>query len=215
MNESVDFALMAFTSLFSMLNPVGLIPVFISLTSGLSQKEARKVALKATTTAFLILVTFALLGKFIFDFFHISVNGLKIVGGVIFFITGYDMLQAHISRIKESSDEGLNQNLEYANDIAITPIAIPMLCGPGAITLSIVLMSEAGTVSNKIILISMLILILLIDFISFISGRKIMSFIGDNGNKVMMRIMGLIIMVISVELFFSGLKPIVQDILKL
>lgn len=211
MNESVDFALMAFTSLFSMLNPVGLIPVFISLTSGLSQKEARNVAIKAILTAFVILITFALLGKFIFDFFNISVNGLKIVGGVIFFITGYDMLQAHISRTKESPDE----DTEYANNIAITPLAIPLLCGPGAITLSIVLMAEAGSLGNKFIMISMLVLILLIDLISFISGRKIMNFIGDNGNKVLMRIMGLIIMVISVELFFSGLKPIIQDILKL
>ncbi len=209
MDKYLDFGLLAFTSLFSVINPLGLLPVYISMTSRLSAAEARKTAIKAVITAIIILSIFAFSGRFIFEFFQISVNGLKIVGGIIFLMIGYDMLQARLIRTR-AVDES---ETEYASDIAITPLAIPMLCGPGAITFSIVLMNETEDIGQKMILLVAIIVVMLVALASLLSARRIIHFLGETGNKVMMRIMGLIVMVIAVEFFFSGLKPIIRDIL--
>lgn len=208
MDSLFEYALLAFTSLFTMVNPIGFIPLFVSLTQSLSAKEAKKVALKAVFVAFTVMMVFAFTGQFIFNFFQISVNSLRVVGGIIFFINGYDMLQAKFLRTKDSQES----NKDYVNDIAITPLAIPIICGPGVITISIVMMNDAQSISHIITLIAVIILILLITFLFAIGGRKILSMIGESGNKVLIRIMGLIVMVIAVEFLFSGLKPILRDI---
>jgi multiple antibiotic resistance protein len=211
MDNYFEFGLLAFTSIFTMVNPLGIIPVYTAMTSGMTSDHAKKVALKASITALITMLLFAFSGKFIFDFFHISVNGLKVVGGIIFFMAGYDMLQAKVIRTKSDS-ETIH---EYANDIAITPLGIPLTCGPGAITASIVMMNDASTVFHKLLLSGTILLVILITLIFLLSARKVMKALGDSGNKVLMRIMGLIVMVIAVEFLFSGLKPIIRDMLKL
>jgi multiple antibiotic resistance protein len=123
---------------------------------------------------------------------------------------GYDMLQARLTRTNVDA----NIKKQYINDISVTPLAIPMLCGPGAIANSIVLMEDASGWEMQLILISAIALVLLITYLSLLGAAKLTKFFGDTGTKIMMRLMGLIIMVIAVEFFFSGLKPIVRDILK-
>ncbi len=211
MHSLFEYGLLAFTSIFTMVNPLGIIPVYTSMTAEMSSKEARQVAIKAVSTAFITLTVFAFSGKFIFEFFQISVNSLRVVGGIIFFMAGFDMLQARLIRTK--SDEETTK--EFANDIAITPLAIPLICGPGAITASIVMMNDATSIPQKAILFSVIFLILGITLLVLLSARKVMTFLGDSGNKVLMRIMGLIVMVIAVEFLFSGLKPILRDIFML
>ncbi len=100
------------------------------------------------------------------------------------------------------------------SDISITPLAIPMICGPGAITNAIVLMEDATTIERKIILFASIILVMLITYLILYSSSRIIKFLGQTGNNVMMRLMWLIVMVIAVEFFFSGLKPIVLDMMK-
>lgn len=211
MTNLFDFGLLVFTSLFTMINPLGIIPVFISLTRDLPEKETHKTALKAVITAFLTLVLFALAGKFIFHFFGISVNSLRVVGGIIFLMVGYDMLQARFIRTKSENETAE----EYSSDVAITPLAIPIICGPGAITVSIVMFSDAPDFDQKLVLFSVMAIILAFVYFVLIGGKKVLDFIGSNGNKVLMRIMGLIVMVIAVEFLFGGLKPILRDILKI
>lgn len=206
-----DFFLLVVTSLFAMLNPLGLVPIYVSMTANLSVEQSRATAQKAVLIATAVLIAFAFTGQFIFAFFGISVNSLRVVGGVIFFIIGYDMLQARISRTRHD-DEAVH---EYVTDIAITPLAIPMICGPGAIATVIVLSRDAHTPLNFAILIIVLLSLMLLTYVSLRSAEKIMRVLGENGNKVMMRLMGLIVMVIAVEFFFGGLKPILRDIFML
>ncbi len=208
MDKIFEFGLLSFTSIFTMINPLGVMPVFTSLTAGMDTKEARQVAVKAVLTALFTMVLFAVSGRFIFDFFHISVNSLRVVGGIIFFMAGFDMLQARLIRTKENSKPDTN----YGNDIAITPLGIPMICGPGAITASIVLMNDADLIAEKLLLLFAILIVLVITLLFLVGARKIMKLLGDSGNKVLMRIMGLIVMVIAVEFLFSGLKPIIRDI---
>jgi multiple antibiotic resistance protein len=208
MDKILEFGLLSFTSIFTMINPLGVMPVFTSLTTGMSTGEARQVAVKAVLTALFTMILFAISGKFIFDFFHISVNSLRVVGGIIFFMAGFDMLQARLIRTKENS----KPDPDYGNDIAITPLGIPMICGPGAITASIVLMNDADLIAEKFLLLIAILLVLIITWFFLIGSRQIMRLLGDSGNKVLMRVMGLIVMVIAVEFLFSGLKPILRDI---
>jgi multiple antibiotic resistance protein len=209
MNQYWSTAVLWFTALFTILNPFGILPVFMTMTSNLGKKDRRKTALKAVIIAYLILLGFALLGNFIFKFFGISVNSFRIVGGIIFFLVGYDMLQARLAPIKLSKDE----IKEYTDDISITPLAIPMITGPGAITNAIVFMDDAHTVSFKLLLLAVITITFIIIYIVLSSSTYIIKALGVTGNKVLMRLMGLIVMVIAVEFFFSGLKPILQNIL--
>ena len=211
MNEYWTFGLLAVTSFFTLINPLGVMPIFMTITGDLNAEQRKKTARKATVVSFLTLVAFAFSGQLLFQFFGISVNSLKIVGGVIFFIMGQDMLQARISKIKVSDSE----ITEYVNDVSITPLAIPLICGPGAITNGIVLMEEAGSLESKLILVGAILLTCFLTYIILWSSTRIIKFLGDTGNKILMRLMGLIVMVIAVEFFFSGLRPIVREILKI
>ena len=210
MNDALTFGLLCFTSFFTLINPLSTMPVFMTMTAELSVKERNHTARKATIVALITIVIFALSGQLLFNFFGISVNSFRIVGGVIFFIMGMDMLQARIGQVKIKDSEVK----AYVNDISVTPLAIPMICGPGAITNSIVMMEDASTLTRKIVLFGTILLVLLITYLVFYSSSRIIKLLGQTGINVMMRLMGLIVMVIAVEFFFSGLKPIVLDMMK-
>jgi multiple antibiotic resistance protein len=209
MQEYINFGLLAFTSFFSLINPLGIMPVFMTMTSSLSPSERKITAIKAVSVAFFTMVVFAFGGKLLFSFFGISVNSFRVVGGVIFFLMGMDMLQARLVRVKLEEDEVR----KYVNDISVTPLAIPMICGPGAITNSIVLMEDAFSVGSQALLIVMMAFIMLLTFLILLSSTKLIKWMGETGNNVMMRLMGLIIMVIAVEFFISGLTPIIRQML--
>lgn len=210
MTETISFGLLCITSLFTLINPLGTMPVFMSMTADLSVADRNKTAKKASIVSLITIIAFAFTGQLLFIFFGISVNSFRVVGGVIFFIMGMDMLQARLGQVKIKDDEVKS----YITDISITPLAIPMICGPGAITNSIVLMEDANTLPKQIVLIISIILIMFLTYLILYSSSKLIKLLGETGINVMMRIMGLIVMVIAVEFFFSGLKPIILDILE-
>lgn len=206
-----DFLTLAFVSLFTMVNPLGVVPVFMAMTQRLKPHEARIIAGKSVLIASLLLLGFALTGQFVFQFFGISVNSLRVAGGVLFFFMGYEMLQARLSRT-QATDESIR---DYMSDVALTPLAIPVICGPGAIATVIVLMGDAQNSAQQVGILGVIIAIMLITYVVLLSGERIMKFLGDSGSKVLLRLMGLIVMSIAVEFFFGGLKPIVRDMLML
>lgn len=208
-HEIATTALLYITSYFAIINPLGVMPVFMTMTSTLNDKQRRSTAIRAVITAFFILLTFALGGQLLFKVFGISVNSFRMVGGIIFFIMGYDMLQSQVSKMKMDDDMIKN----YVDDISITPLAIPMIAGPGAITNSIVLMEDSHTLLLKAVLLFSIVLILGATLLILLGGGKLIKVLGETGNKIMVKLMGLIMMVIAVEFFFAGLKPIVQNML--
>jgi len=210
-SDLYPFALLVFTSFFTLINPLGTMPIFMSMTATLSKQRRKQTAKKATLVAFFTIIAFAFSGQILFKFFGISVNSFRIVGGVIFFTMGWDMLQARLGSFKHTDDE--DKIDAYVEDISITPLAIPMICGPGAITNAIILMEDANEIPLKIVLIATVAFILFLTYLILVGASKITEKMGKTGNKVMMRLMGLIVMVIAVEFFFSGLKPIILDIL--
>ncbi|AFM03013.1 membrane protein, MarC family [Bernardetia litoralis DSM 6794] len=210
MDELIKFGLVCLTTYFTIINPFGVMPVFMTMTADLSDADRTATARKALITAFITMVAFAFSGQLLFKFFGISADAFRVVGGIIFFMMGYDMLQARLIRTK-IAEESVKS---YVTDISITPLAIPMICGPGAITNSIVMMQDATTFDKKAVLIGVMFAICLITFIVLWASSKLSKMLGEVGNKILMRLMGLIVMVVAVEFFRSGLKPIVIDIIK-
>ena len=210
MEDLLPFALLCFTSFFTLTNPLGTMPVFLTMTNGMNEHERKAIVRRATIVSFITLMVFTFSGQFLFKFFGISSNGFRIAGGFIIFKIGFDMLQARYSNAKLKEEEVKT----YADDISITPLAIPMLCGPGAIANAIMLMDDASTFTLKDTLIGIIALVYFITFLILQASTRLVRILGETGNNVMMRLMGLILMVIAVECFVSGLKPILIDILR-
>ena len=209
METIFPFALWCFTSLFTITSPLSTMPVFLTMTQSLDEKERRALAIRSTLVACCALLLFVLAGQFLFKFFGISTNGFRIVGGIIIFRIGFDMLQAKYTPMNLRKEE----IKEYANDVSVAPLGIPLLCGPGAIANAIVLMQEAHSFEMKTALIVAIVLVYVVTFCLLRWAGQLVKFIGETGNNVMMRLMGLILMVIAVECFVSGARPILTEIL--
>lgn len=191
-----------------MINPIAVIPVYIGLTQPLNQETRRKVIVIAFAAASSALVIFALAGQAIFNFFGIHVSALRVVGGVLFFVMGFEMLRGRTvpKKLEEESDDN------YGKDIAVTPLGIPMICGPGAITMVILFMQEAGEAMEKLNVVLGILGACLSTVLILALGEGVLRFLGKTGANVMMRLMGLIMMLIAVEFFFSGILYYVQQI---
>ncbi|MDH6535024.1 NAAT family transporter [Parabacteroides sp. 52] len=210
METLLPFAFLCFTSFFTLTNPLGTMPVFLTMTKGLDDKQRKSIVKRATLVSFVTLMVFTFSGQLLFKFFGISTDGFRIAGGVIIFAIGYDMLQARYTNVKLNKEEIKT----YADDISITPLGIPMLCGPGAIAQGIMLMDDASSFSMKAVLIGTIAFVYFITFLILRASTRLVKLLGETGNNVMMRLMGLLLMVIAVECFVSGVRPILIRILQ-
>lgn len=206
--------LLYFTAFFTMINPLGAVPVFLGLTDELERKEQKNTATRAIVTAFLTLVIFAFAGKYLFEFFNISIAGLKVVGSIIFMIMGYDMLNSKVGRLKTTNGKiSATEDQDMAGDIALTPLGIPLLAGPGSITNAMVLMGESHTWIDKGLVVLAIFVVSAISLLILRSSSGVLRILGRQGTKVMTKLMGLILMIIAVEFFFSGITPFVKAML--
>ena len=181
MDTILPYALLCFTSFFTLTNPLGTMPVFLTMTNGLEEKERQHIVKRATIISFIILIAFTFCGQFLFKFFGISTNGFRIAAGIIILKIGYDMLQARYTNTKLKDEE----IKAYANDISITPLSIPMLCGPGAIANGIIMMDDARTWSLKVTLVSVIALVYILTYIILRLSTKLVRIIGETGNNVL------------------------------
>ncbi len=209
----LSFAGLTFTSFFPMVDPLGNIPIFTNLTEDIPEKTVRRLAKRSCLFALAMSLFFGFLGEHIFEMFGLTLDGLKVVGGVIFFIMGYEMLSANFPRstVSDHPDRKLN-----ADEIAITPLAMPLLCGPGVITNSIIFMSRTGdSIQLKFGYLLGMSALFFFTTACFLSAKRLMSFMGPSGSRLILRLMGLFLMIIAVDSFFNGLTPIIRNILKI
>ncbi|MDE6094890.1 MAG: MarC family protein [Muribaculaceae bacterium] len=209
MENLLPFAFICLTSFFTLANPLGTMPVFLSMTKGMDNAQRGRIVRRACIMSLIILIGFTIGGQILFSLFGISANGFRIAAGFIILKIGFDMLQAKYSNVKLSDEEVK----VYADDISITPLAIPMLCGPGAIANGIMLMENATTWQMKVTLLLSIAVIYLLTYVILRASTRLVPILGETGNNVMMRLMGLILMVIAVECFVGGLKPVLVDII--
>jgi len=209
LKADLSYFLYVLTSLFTIVNPLGAMPFYSTITEGSEPQLARSIALRASLAAFSAMLFFAISGKFVFSFFNVSIDGLRVVGGILFSITGYDMLQGKESRTKSIS-AAERVSLQDVKIKAITPLAIPLICGPGTITAMTVMMQESRSFTHRSLLFIAALLVSIATFYILTGSKKIMSIVGESGQKVFFRLMGLILMMIAVEFFFTGIKPYIR-----
>jgi len=193
------FAIGVFTAFFAINSPPGNMPIFISLTKAADQKTKKKISRKATFTAFIIVTGFIILGKYIFDLFGITIPAFKITGGVLIFFVGFEMIRAQESSIDNQTEINFNEG------ISVSPLAIPILAGPGTIVTAMNYVTNAGYIQLAIIVV-MFALIMYLNHLAFISSEYLVRYIGKNKIIVIEKIMGLIIAIIGTSMFIEGVK---------
>ena len=208
MNIDFEFFILCFSSLFALVNPIGIVPIFISITEECTLKEKNKIILNAIGFAFFVLISFSLIGDLIFSFYGITIHAFKIAGGIILFKISLDMVESKRSRTKTTPAE--EKEAEDKKEVAYTPLGIPLIAGPGSIASIMILYSETnGDINYKIHLFLALACVLLITLLIFRISKYLTKTFGKSGLRIMQRIMGLILMVISIEFIFKGVESIV------
>lgn len=193
------FAIGVFTAFFAINSPPGNIPIFLSLTKAADAKTKKKISRKATFTAFVIVSGFIIIGKYVFDLFGITIPAFKITGGILIFFVGFEMIRAQESSIDNQSEINFNEG------ISISPLAIPILAGPGTIVTAMNYTTNAGYVELLIIIV-MFALIMYFNHLAFISSDYLVRYIGKNKIVVIEKIMGLIIAIIGTNMFIEGVN---------
>lgn len=196
MHDFYQHFLTVFFGYFAIMNPLANTAVFVGLTGPLSKTEKAKIAKRALTLTFLIIVLFAALGKFIFIFFGISLPALRIAGGILVFLIGYHMLHGEGSALHRGDESS-------SEDVAISPLAVPILAGPGTIATTISYSASGGWLE---ILITVIVFLILcgITYGCFMFGPDILKIVGDSGLAIITRLMGLILAVIGAQMLIAG-----------
>lgn len=203
----LGFFLTVFASLFSVVNPLGAMPMFVSLTTTWTVKERRVTALKASVFFVVILLVFFFGGSTLIDFFGISIPAMRIAGGFIIFMSGYALLTGKFQQSR-SIDKKVKQEAMEKDDISLTPMAIPMLAGPGSISLLIGMFDEAHQWEEYLIIASTIVLLGIITAIILLVSPRLFHYIGVGGLNAISRIMGFIVMAIGVQFVINGITTV-------
>ena len=200
-----EFSFVAFSSIFFLVDPFAAIPPFIAMTDHADSASRRRMAGRAAWTCFVVLSLFALSGTFIFKLFGITLAAFEIAGGLILLLIGLEMLQA-----RRSTQEAVSETEEGAQkeDIGITPLGVPLLAGPGAISTVMVLMGASPTWQHAIPIFVAIAVTAFASYHILASADRVRRRMGDTGIRIMMRIMGLMLTAIAVQFVINGLARI-------
>ena len=207
-NINYTFFILTFSSLFTLLNPIGITPILLSITEDYKDRDYRSVIIKGILTAYIILFIFSLMGDLIFKFYGITIHAFMIAGGILFFRSSIDMIEAKVPRSSSTPKE--TEEAEEKEEIGITPIGIPLIAGPGAITSVMLLSSQTSNLIDQLILHCTIIITLLLTFIILMLGKKISKVIGTTGIRIIQGIMGLVLLVISIQFIINGILPLIK-----
>ena len=194
----------AFTTLFVIIDPIGLSPLFVALTLGMSEKARRSIALRSVITAAVILFAFSIFGEALLGFVGIGMPAFRVAGGVLLFLTALDMLfQKRQTRRKGQAEDG---NAEHEDDPSIFPLAIPLIAGPGAIATMILLADQSEGLVGLLAVNGVMLAVMLIVFIFFLAARFIERGLGQVGTDVVTRLLGMLLAALAIQFILDGLQ---------
>ncbi len=196
--DIVEYSLKVFTGFFAVMNPIAGIPVFLGLMGDRDKASKKKIAKTACITAFLIVTSFTVLGNYIFDFFGITIPAFKVAGGLLLFYIGFDMLQSKKSSIHQ-------QDIEPDDGIAISPLAIPLLAGPGTIVTAMNSVTD-GELIHIAIVVGLFALLCYLTYLAYTLSDIIVKNLGNNLITVFGKIMGLILSIMGTGMVIEGIK---------
>jgi multiple antibiotic resistance protein len=193
------FSLSVFTGFFAIMNPIANTPIFLGLVDGQSEQTKKRIARTASITAFIIVTLFVIVGKYIFDLFGITIPAFKITGGMPLFYVGFEMLQSKTSKIHHQED------VEIDEGVAVSPLAIPILAGPGTIVTAMNHVTDANFI-HILIVIAIFAFMILLTYLAFSLSERIVQKIGENLITVIGKIMGLILAIMGTGMTVEGIK---------
>jgi len=203
MNDLYTQALTVFLGFFAIMNPIANTAAFAGLVGDKNKAEQRAIAARSLVITFLVILAFSLLGKTIFHLFGITLPALRITGGVLVFLVGYHMLNGEGSKLHSSDHRG-------DSDIAVSPLAMPLLAGPGTIATAMNYSASASQM-GIVVTVSVFFVLCLITFYCFIFSTKIIAVIGHSGLSIITRLMGLILAVIGTQMIIVGITDIISQ----
>ncbi len=206
----MDLFIYLFIALFSVLNPIGTVPIFVGLTQGDSKQECLRISLWTSINVFLILIISFFIGKYVLSFFGISIDSLRIAGGLIIVSSGFSLLSGKFNK-KRGINKKIENDAQKRNDIALTPLAIPMLAGAGSISLIIAFYQEHHS-TKELIIASLAILAIAVSiFIILRSAHYLAKILGASGIVAISRIIGFIVVAIGIQYIVSALINIIKS----
>ncbi len=205
------FFIQCLVAVFVILDPFGNVPILMSLTPAMDDAGRRRVLIRASVTALVILLGFSITGQFIFHLFDVTIGAFRIAGGLLLFWISLTMLYGEHPRSKITREE--KDRAAQTDDVAITPMGVPMMAGPGAIAAVISLMDQAPSTLYKSVVLVAIPLAVLGHYAFVRLGAPMMRVIGENGLRVLTRLMGLILAVMAVQFVLNGLHDALPQIL--
>ena len=194
----------AFTTMFIIMDPPGLVPVFIALTQGMSAEQRRAIAVRACIVAGVLMILFLFVGEAVLGFIGISMDAFRIAGGILLFLTALDMLlQRRQARRADNAAEG---QAEHQDDPSVFPLALPLIVGPGAITTIILLAGNATSAADFGAIAGVLMAVLLITFLAFLVAPTIERALGKTGLNIVTRVLGMLLAALAVQFVLDGLR---------
>ncbi len=195
----MELFLLAFGALFSIMNPLGTVPIFVGLTQEHTKPEKNSIAFWTSINVLIILFISFFAGKYVLSFFGISLNSLKIAGGLIIASSGFALLTGKFNEHKGMKKSRVKEDVKKRSEISLTPLAIPMLAGPGTISLLITYKQEYIGLNNSLILISAMVFTTLMIYLMLRSSNYIEKLLGASGINALSRIIGFIVIAIGIE----------------
>lgn len=202
------FITTVFVGFIAILNPVGNTPVFLTMVGDEDMKIIKRVALRAVTVAFIIITVFSLFGHLIFRLFNITLPAFQITGGIIVFFIGYDLLQGKQAKTQKTSMKDTEATYD---DMAVSPLGIPLLAGPGTISTAMNFVGQGNSFINTLLIIVVFAFVCAITFLMFVLSKRIAERLKPAIIKAISRIMGLILAVIAVQMLINGIFNVIKE----
>ena len=208
----MEIFIFLFAALFSVLNPIGTVPIFVGLTQDYSKKERSRVALWTGINVFIILIISFFIGQYVLQFFGITISALRIAGGIIIASSGFGLLNGKFNKNK-GINKKVQQDIENRNEIALTPLAMPMLAGPGSISLLIAYYQEHHETASEIIWSCAAILVVaILIYIILRSAHYLAKYLGASGIVAISRIVGFLTIAIGIQYIISSVLSIIRGL---
>jgi len=209
----LDYYINAFATLFVTIDPVGLAPMFLAITAGMSRQDRRKVAVRATVTAAGILLIFYASGQTVLNVLGISVSAFRVAGGILLFLIAIEMIFGkRAERKTETAEKAMESETHHGtiNELAIFPLAIPLISGPAAISAIILLSSQAPDTLTYAGLGGVIAIILLSCLGAFLLADRIERLLGDTAQLVITRLLGVLLAALSVQFVAEGVLAFIR-----
>lgn len=207
----MELFIFLFAALFSVLNPIGTVPIFVGLTQDYSKKERSRVALWTGFNVFVILIISFFVGQYVLEFFGITITALRIAGGIIIASSGFSLLNGNFKKNK-GINKKVQEDIENRTDIALTPLAMPMLAGPGSISLLIAFYQEHNSTNDILFSCLAILIVSLLIFIILRSAHYLAKYLGASGIIAISRIVGFLTIAIGIQYIISSVLSIIRGI---